>query len=134
MASTCFRFGFDMARKVEPWVGKDDNQPAPQRVRLRVWDRCEGRCHACQRKILVGEKWVLEHLVALINGGANAEHNLCLTCCNCLPEKNAKDVAEKSAVNKSRAKNLGLKKPKRPMFGSKASGWRKKMDGTVERR
>lgn len=72
-----------------------------------------------------GEGWTLEHLTALINGGANAEANLGVTCKNCLPAKNAADVAEKSKVYQKRAKHLGLKKSSRPMPGSKASGWKK---------
>lgn len=81
-----------------------------------------------------GESWTLEHLTALCNGGDNAESNLGVTCKNCLPAKNAADVAEKSKVYQKRAKHLGLKKSSRPMPGSKASGWKKKMDGTVVRR
>lgn len=103
-----------MTRAVEEWVGKTDDTTAPPRVRLRVWDRCEGKCHACGRKIGAGERWTLEHLIALINCGENRESNLCLTCCNCLPEKNAADVAEKSSVAKSRKKHLGIKPAKRP--------------------
>ena len=87
-----------------------------------------------QKKIAAGEKWTLEHLVALINGGANVEANLSVTCCWCLPAKNAEDVAEKSRTYRKRSKHLGLRKSSRPLAGSKASGWHKHMDGTVSRR
>lgn len=93
-----------MPRAVEEWIGRTDDTPAPPRVKLRVWDRCEGKCHRCGRKIPVGDAWIIEHLVALINGGRNAESNLCLTCSWCKPEKDAEDVAIKSktaAVRKS---------------------------------
>lgn len=123
-----------MSRSTDLWVGKTDDTPAPPRIRLRVWDRCQGHCHMCGRKILVGERWVLEHLKALILGGRNAEDNLGLTCCNCLPIKNAADVSAKSKVAKIRKKHIGAKAKGRPMAGSKASGWKKCMDGTVVRR
>jgi hypothetical protein len=62
---------------------------------------------------MAGEAWTLEHRIALINQGMNAESNLCLTCCNCLPDKNAADVAEKSKVAKIAKKHLLHRAPKR---------------------
>lgn len=100
-------------RSVEEWEGDTDDTPVPPRVRVRVFDRCEGRCHRCTRKIHAGERWVLEHLKALINGGRNAEDNLCLTCENCLPEKNAEDVAEKADIYAKRSKHILPKQPSR---------------------
>ncbi len=101
-------------RSVDEWIGKDDDEDPPPRVRLRVFDREHGKCHRCTRKILAyRESWTLEHRVALINGGHNRETNLCLTCCNCLPDKNAEDVAEKSSVYHKRAKHLGIETKKK---------------------
>ena len=100
-----------MSRSVPEWIGKTDNTPVPDRVRIRVFDAKEGKCHSCGRKIRAGERWTCEHLVAIINGGANAERNLGLTCSLCLPAKNAADVAEKSKVADIRKKYL-LPKPK----------------------
>jgi len=122
-------------RSVAQWIGATPDTPVPPRVRLRVFEAKNGRCHACTRKILPGEEWVCEHLVAIINGGANAEHNLGLTCCNCLSGKNAADVAQKSLVYRKRAKHLGIKQRKgAPMAGCRASRWKRKLDGTVEER
>lgn len=100
-----------MARSVALWVGRSDDTNAPPRVRLRVWDRCEGRCGQCGRKIRPGEGWTLEHLIALINGGKNAEDNLGVTCDWCLPAKNAADVAVKAKTAAVRAKHLGIRPP-----------------------
>ena len=102
-----------MPRSVALWIGKTDDTPAPPRVRLRVWDRCEGKCHRCARKIPVGDAWILEHLIALINSGANAEDNLCLTCSWCKPIKDAEDVAEKAKTYAVRAKHLLPRQPSR---------------------
>lgn len=84
---------------------------------------------------MAGESWTLEHVVALINGGANAEHNLGITCKNCLPAKNAADVAEKARVYRKKAKHTGVvKKSGRPIPGSRNSPWKRKLSGEVVRR
>ena len=122
------------ARSVPEWIGATPDTPAPPRVRVRVFDRCDGRCDTCGRKIAAGEKWTLEHRKALINGGQNREANMGVTCAWCLPGKNAEDVAEKARIGRKRSKHLGVRKSSRPIPGSKASGWHKHMDGTVSRR
>ena len=105
--------GTPMPRSVALWIGKTDDTPAPPRVRLRVWDRCEGKCHRCGRKIPTGDAWIIEHLIALINGGSNAEANLCLTCSWCKPLKDAEDVAEKAKTYAVRAKHVLPRQPSR---------------------
>lgn len=118
------------ARSVPEWRGRSPDTPVPPRVRLRVFERERGRCHECKRKInaAAGDGWTLEHLTALINGGENREKNLGVTCENCLPTKNAADVAEKSNIYRKRSKTLGIKqrKPK--------SRYVRKVDGTTELR
>ena len=129
-----------MARSVEEWVGKSDDSKAPPSVRLRVWDRLKGRCHACGRKIGLGERWTLEHLIALINWLAtpeqphgNRESNLGLTCPNCLPAKNAADMAEKSTVADLRKAHI-LPKPLSTWGCGRGSKWKRKINGqTVPR-
>lgn len=97
-----------MSRSTEEWVAKHDDQAIPPRVRMRVFTAKSGKCHRCSRKIGAGEPWTCEHLIAIINGGANRESNLDVTCCFCLPVKNAEDVAEKSRVYRKAAKNIGI--------------------------
>ena len=123
-----------MTRTPDEWVGKTDDDVPPPRVRLRVFNRYDGRCHICGRKIAAGEYWECDHVVALCNGGANRETNLKPACCNCCRGKTAQDVAEKSIVNRKREKHLGIApKHRRPMPGSRASGIRKRMNGNIER-
>jgi 5-methylcytosine-specific restriction protein A len=98
-----------VSRTVPEWIGRSDDDAPPPRVRVRVFDRCEGKCGLCSRKIRPGDSWTLEHVKALINGGKNRESNLGVTCSWCVPEKNAADVAEKSKVYAVRAKHLGAK-------------------------
>lgn len=98
-----------MARTVEAWIGKTDDTAIPMRVRLRVWDREQGKCHRCARKIPVGDAWIIEHRHAIILGGANAEPNLCLSCSWCKPVKDAEDVAAKAETARVRSKHLGIR-------------------------
>ncbi len=110
-------------RTVTEWIGKTSDTPVPTRVRVRTFERKEGRCHRCKRKIFISDKWTCEHLTALINGGENRESNLGVTCGWCLPAKNAEDVAEKSKVYRRKKKHIGIKKPRT------IRAWRK-FDGT----
>lgn len=119
-----------MSRSVAEWIGKTDDTSVPPRVKLRVFDRCDGRCHKCGRKIRPGERWTLEHLKALINGGQNRETNLDVTCDWCLPAKNAEDMAEKSETYQIRSKHLGVKRPSRG-FDTRFT---RHFDGTVTER
>lgn len=97
-----------MARVLPIWIGRDDNHRAPGKVRQRVFDREHGRCHLCEQPIQPGQKWDLDHVVALINGGENAEPNLKPAHRKCHKVKTARDVAEKAKVVAIRQRHLGI--------------------------
>lgn len=101
-----------MPRAVKPWVGKTDNSKPSPKVRQRIFDKENGVCHVCKLPILATDKWDLDHVIALINGGDNAEHNLKPTHWHCHKDKTKRDVAEKSKVAKVRQKHLGIKAEK----------------------
>lgn len=107
-------------REVEEWVGANPNTPAPPRVRLRTFERHHGICHISGRKIMPGDLWELDHIIALINGGENRESNLAPALKDKHREKTADDVAEKARINKKRLKHLSVKK---------RSSWRKPPPG-----
>lgn len=122
-----------MSRSTETWVGKNDDQTPPPRVRLRVFEQSGGQCHLCNRRIRAGEYWQCDHIVALCNGGANAEKNLKPACRNCCYAKTAEDVAEKAEVAATR-KSFILPKPLSTWGAGRGSKWKKKMNGeTVPR-
>src|SRR5262245_45572141 len=123
-----------MPRSVAEWIGKTDDAPVPPRVRLRVFERENGKCHACRRKIRPGEKWTCEHVIALENHGPNRESNLALTCSNCLPNKNAADAAEKSKTYAVRSKHTGAVNKGRGFQTNRNGRFKKHMDGRVSMR
>lgn len=106
--------------------------------RARLFLERGGRCHKCKRKLGPADTWIVEHMLALENGGTNEWQNLDVTCEWCVPKKNAEDdavakkiraVATNHIVPTSQRQSKG-----RPLQGTKRSGWKKKLDGTVERR
>lgn len=124
-----------MTRAVPLWFGKTAGTPVPDRVRVRVFARYNGRCQCgCYRAIRSGEAWQLDHKQALINGGPHAEDNLWPLLSEHHKEKTADDVAVKSKTARMAKKHLGIKKSGRPMVGSKASPWKRKMNGELVRR
>ena len=123
------------ARATEEWIGANPDTDIPPRVKIRLFERAGGRCQCCTRKIISPRDWQADHIVALINGGQNRETNLQCLCSWCHLAKTRNDVAEKAYSARVKAKHIGAKpKSSRPMPGSRASGFKRKMDGTVERR
>lgn len=100
-------------RTVKEWIGKTDDSRPPPHVRARIFDTHGGVCHIARRKILAGEPWDLDHVIALINGGENREINLAPALRDKHREKTARDVAIKSENYHVRAKHLGITGPKR---------------------
>lgn len=118
-------------RSLPEWIGSSPDAAVPPRVRVRVFDRYDGRCQCgCNRKIMAGEAWECEDTIALINGGERRESNLKPWLKGHQKEKTARDVAEKSRVYRKRAAHLGIRKPSR-FAGSRDSKFKKRMDGTV---
>lgn len=120
-----------MARSVKEWIGATDDTPAPPRVRLRVFEAHGGECHLTGRKIMPGDEWDLDHVVALVNGGENREANLAPALRSEHRKKTAQDVAQKAKDRRVRSKHLGIYKPKQTLPGSKGGKWKRKIDGTV---
>ena len=121
-----------MSRAVPEWIGKADDAAIPPRVRLRVFEAHGGICHLSGRRIQAGEPWDCDHVVALVNGGEHRESNLAPALRDKHREKTALDVREKSIVRRKRMKSIGIAPKKgRPMQGSKASKFKRKMNGEV---
>jgi 5-methylcytosine-specific restriction endonuclease McrA len=100
------------SRSVKEWVGKTPDTQIPPRVKARVFARHDGVCHISGRKIMPGELWDCDHVIALVNGGENRESNIKPALRDKHKEKTKADVAEKAAIRKITARHLGIRSPK----------------------
>ena len=102
-----------MTRSVPEWIGSTPDAKVPPRVRVRIFEREEGRCHLSGRKIRPGDLWDLDHKVALINGGEHRESNLFPALRDKHREKTREDVAIKSKSARIRANHVLPRQPSR---------------------
>ncbi len=121
-------------RTVKEWVGRNDNADPPTSCKLRILDRQDGRCNTCGVRFDVKNKAQYDHVNPLWISGENRETNLQALCLPCHGKKTATEATVRGKVNRLRAATLHPKKKGQPMNGSRASPWKRKMDGTVERR
>jgi len=122
-------------RTVDEWIGKTPDTKVPQRVKARVFEKYDGKCHWSGRKILAGDQWDADHIIALINGGENRESNLApILRGKPHKEKTAQDIAEKSKIARLRSKHLGIQKKKSSFATNKGGKWKHKMNGNLVRR
>ncbi len=112
-----------MTRSTEEWIGKTDDSMPPPRVRLRIFERANGICHISGRKIRPGEKWEVEHVVAIILGGENRESNMAPALVAPHKEKTKAEMAVKSKIAAVRKKDLGITSPKQKI---QSRGFQKK--------
>lgn len=107
-------------RSVPEWIGRTPDSRPPPRVALRIFERYQGRCHFSGRRIMPGDNWDCDHVIALCNGGENRESNMApIIRGKPHKDKTAQDVAEKSRVYRSRAKHVGLKFAPRQKIASR---------------
>lgn len=123
-----------MTRSVKEWRGKTDDTPVPPRVRNRVFMACGGVCALAGRKIQTGEAWDIDHIIALANGGENRESNLQCVLRVEHRKKTADDVRQKAKDARVRSKHIGVRRAKAVIPGSKASMWKRRIDGTTIKR
>jgi 5-methylcytosine-specific restriction endonuclease McrA len=127
-----------MARTVPEWIGKTNDTPVPDRVRMRVFIRNGGRCQCgCGIKIRPGDKWETDHATAVINGGPNRESNLrtLLDGREHHGKKTRKDVAQKATNYRVMKKHFGLKSRRHSSWScGKDTPFKKKLTGEVVKR
>lgn len=91
-----------------------------------------GLCPMCGRALVQGH-YEFDHIQALEHDGDNATDNWRAICTS--PCHKAKTKADHQArAKRDRIAVGGRRRKSRPMDGTRASGLRKRMDGTVERR
>ena len=121
-------------RSVGEWIGATPDAKVPASVRVRVFDRDGGICHVSSRKIMTGEPWDLDHMVALCNGGEHRESNLAPVLREKHPQKTRTDLAKKSKVTRLRQKHLGIHASVTPIPGGRSTRWRRTLSGRTVKR
>jgi 5-methylcytosine-specific restriction endonuclease McrA len=105
-----------MSREVSEWIGSHDDQAIPPRVKVRIFQKADGKCANCGRPIAGSVRPAYDHIVPLIAGGRNRESNVQLLCVSpCHAEKTRADVAEKKLVARKHKKHIGAIGPKRKL-------------------
>jgi 5-methylcytosine-specific restriction endonuclease McrA len=83
-----------------------------------VFAKCGGRCQCCQRKLMAGEDYEIDHVIALSKGGTDDDSNLQVLCEGCHLIKTGGDISDAA---KSKRVYVKAKVPKR---FRKNKGWR----------
>ena len=111
-------------------------RPMTPARRLRIGEAADWICCLCGFEIdPVRQAWTVEHKLALGLEGPDDDDNCGPAHEKCRREKDKIDVAMMAKADRAKARHTGGKTPPRkPMAGSRASPFRKRMDGTVERR
>lgn len=111
-------------RSTAEWVGKTDDSRPPAYVRLRVFNKYDGRCYLSGAIIRVGDDWELEHILAICNGGENREGNMAPALVAPHKDKTKADRRIKAKNDRVRKKHIGIKKART------IKSWRR-FDGSV---
>lgn len=89
-------------------------------------------CHLCKQRISPGrDNWEADHIARHAEGGGETAENLWPAHEACHAAKSRKDASEVAKGKRVAAKHYGIKRSARPMPGSKASKWKRKVNGEV---
>lgn len=94
-------------RATAEWVAQHPDQAIPKRVKMRVWERCGGKCAITGKKLMPGDAYDFDHIVPLILGGEHREANLQVVCRAAHREKTRADVSAKAKADRIHAKHFG---------------------------
>lgn len=112
-----------------------------KKTKRLAWERADGRCEMawggerCNAKLFSGNT-EYDHILECARGGANDLGNCVVSCAPChrLKTKKNRPAVDKTRRQSDMAKGIRTRERKgRPLPGTRASGIRKRMDGTVEK-
>jgi len=105
------------------------------KVRVAAFQRCDGRCEKCGARLMPG-KFAYDHILPDWLGGEPTLENAQVLCDPCHSEKtHGQDRPRINKTQRQHARHIEAKAPSRnPLPGSKASGWKRKMNGEWVRR
>ena len=103
-------------------------------TKRKALERSGGKCESCGAVLQPG-KVEYDHQVPCGLGGDNSLGNCACVCKACHAAKTARqDVPRIAKAKRVHAKHMGATASRNPLPGGKNSPWKKKIDGTVEKR
>jgi 5-methylcytosine-specific restriction enzyme A len=108
-------------------------QEFTRKIKVAAWQRANGRCECCGRKLYPGDTH-FDHANPDQLGGEPILENCSVLCRSCHQIKTfTKDIPAIAKSNRVRDRHAGIKpRRSRPIPGTRASGIRKRMSGAVE--
>lgn len=103
------------------------------KVKAAAFVRAAGRCEECTARLFVG-KFQYDHRIADALGGEPTLENCVVLCSACHAPKTVSDTGLAAKVKRITGRHIGAHTTRNPMPGSKASKWKRKMNGTTEAR
>jgi len=95
-------------------VGTTKRKSMTPARRLRIFEAHRGRCVLCGEKIDgVREKWIVEHVRALVLGGEDEDANCAPAHERCRRAKDKDDVKAAAKAKRIKQRHLGIKPAKR---------------------
>lgn len=106
----------------------------PARIKVAAYERSGGFCEHCSARLQPG-RLHYDHRIPDALGGEPTFDNCQVLCTNCHAVKTTgEDVPRISKAKRQYASHIGARTSKRPLPGGRNSPFKRKMNGTVERR
>lgn len=108
----------------------------PTRVRVAALERCGGVCEHpdCTTRLRPGDLFY-DHIVPdAIGGEPTIDNCQCLCRAHHDPKTFKDDIPRIAKTRRQSQKHMGARKTSQPILGSRASGWKHRMDGIWEKR
>jgi 5-methylcytosine-specific restriction protein A len=102
-------------RAVEEWIGKTPDSKIPDRVKLRIWRREEGRCYLTGKKIMPNDSFEYEHKKRIEDGGQHRESNIFLALKEPHKRKSAEERAAAKKADDIAKRHIGISQPKQKL-------------------
>lgn len=83
-----------------------------------------GCCRECGRRLGPSDDWIVEHVIALENGGTNDFENLGITGMCCKASKDARDHAQAGKQRRTASKHFISRSMRKKSALSKRDGYR----------
>lgn len=96
-------------RSVSEWIATHPDQAIPKSVKLRIWEREDGRCYLTGIRInALKDEFEYEHVIALAHGGQHRESNIKLALKDAHKAKSKADAGVTAKIRRVSLKHKGL--------------------------